>query len=483
MGRSAVAVNGWFIFFGLLWAHILFLLWLAKTGRMQKWNLSLLLGLILMIRTKKGRKTLDVLARPKRFWNILGDFGTVLSLVGMVAMTAVMVFGLLVTFQRGADIEPLRGNEILIIPGVTPFLPLWYGIAALIITLVVHEGGHGVLARANDLKVKTLGLLVAVVPIGAFVEPDEDDLNAATRRKRLRVFAAGATINILLAGILLFAFAGMVGQSEPVDGIPIIGVSDNSAAKIAGIRTGDVIVGLDGMPALDNEAFTGLMANKTPGQQVEVQMRSGSVRTATLDDRWNGALDEEAQNLILSLPAKEQWTDEHAGIIAYCDAHVGAGNYDDGGTCSDGLARLAFLGIVHYPIQEIFDTLTDPLGNNGLNLLVYVSLPIGEVRDNPVLSFYLPTFFEEPFQGFWIIATLTFWVFWINLMVGLTNILPMLPLDGGHIFRDAVSGIVEKVKPAMARENRERMVGRMAGGMSFLILGAFLLQIFLPRFM
>ncbi len=478
-----MAVNGWFIFFGLLWAYILFLLWLAKTGRMQKWNLSLLLGLVLMIRTTKGRKTLDVLAKPKRFWNILGDFGTVLSLVGMVLMTAVMVFSLIFTFRRGDELQPLAGNEILIIPGVTPFLPLWYGIAALIITLVVHEGGHGVLARANNLKVKSLGLLFAIVPVGAFVEPDEEELSEAPRRHRLRVFAAGATINILLASVLLFAFAGMVGQSEPVDGIPIIGVSDDSAAELAGIRTGDVIVGLDGIPALDNAAFTGLMANKTPGQQVQVDLRSGSVRTATLGDRWNGALDEDAQNMILSLPAEAEWTDEHAGIIAYCDTHVGKGQYTDGGTCSDGLQQLAFLGIVHYPIQDIYDTLTHPLGNNGLNLLAYVSLPIGEVRDNPVLSFYLPTFFEEPFQGFWIIATLTFWVFWINLMVGLTNILPMLPLDGGHIFRDAIGGVVAKVKPAMQREHRDRFVGRAAGAMSFLILGAFLLQIFLPRFM
>ncbi len=478
-----MAVNGWFIFFGLLWAYILFLLWLAKSGRMAKWNLSLMLGLVLMIRTQKGRKTLDVLAKPKRFWNVLGDFGTVLSLVGMVLMTAVMVFSLAFTIRRGDELQPLAGNEILIIPGVTPFLPLWYGIAALIITLVVHEGGHGVLARANNLKVKSLGLLYAIVPIGAFVEPDEEELVKAPRRHRLRVFAAGATINILLATVLLFVFAGMVGQTEPVEGIPIIGVSQDSAADLAGIRTGDVIVGLDGRPTLDNAAFSAVIADKVPSQQVVVDLRGGSTRTATLGDRWNGALDEQAQLRILELPDQADWTAEHEGIIAYCDAFVGAGNYTDGGTCSDGLQRLPFLGISHYPVETLYATLSQPFGNNGVNLLVYISMPINEVRDNPVLSFYLPTFFEEPFQGFWIIATLVFWTFWINLMVGLTNILPMLPLDGGHIFRDAVSSIVERVKPAMERATRDRVVGRAAGIMSFMILGAFLAQIFLPRFM
>jgi membrane-associated protease RseP (regulator of RpoE activity) len=66
-------------------------------------------------------------------------------------------------------------------------------------------------------------------------------------------------------------------------------------------------------------------------------------------------------------------------------------------------------------------------------------------------------------------------------MVGLTNILPMLPLDGGHIFRDAVGGLVQKVRPAMEAAKRERLVSWTAGAMSLLILGAFILQILGPR--
>lgn len=481
-----MAVNGWMIFFGLLWAYIVFLFWLVRSGRMQKWNLSLMLGIVLMIRTQRGKGLIDKIAKPKRLWNVFGDFGTVLTLVGMVLMTLVMLFTITVVLDRDAGVEPLRASEILVIPGINPFVPLWYGIAALIITLVVHEGGHGILARANNLRVKSLGLLFAIVPIGAFVEPDEDEMHEAPRRQRLRVFAAGATINIVLAGALMFAFAGMVAQAEPVEGVPILGITEDSGAQAAGLRTGDVMVSIDGTPTPDNDAFSDAMDNKSVGQEVELALRDGRTLHATLGDRWNGALDENGQELILSLPSRNgTHTPQQEAAREHCDRLLGQGDYtpagDDGGACADGLAMLSFLGISHFPIEQLQAELAAPFGNSGINFLRYISLPIGEVRGQPVLSVYLPTFFEEPFDGFWILATLVFWVFWVNLMVGLTNILPMLPLDGGHIFRDAVGGVFARVRPRMEPERRERAVGRLAGIMSFVILGAFLLTIFGPR--
>ena len=66
-------------------------------------------------------------------------------------------------------------------------------------------------------------------------------------------------------------------------------------------------------------------------------------------------------------------------------------------------------------------------------------------------------------------------------MVGLTNILPMLPLDGGHIFRDAVGAVVDKVRPGMDKQRQEKFVGRAAAWVSLFILAAVLLQFFGPR--
>jgi membrane-associated protease RseP (regulator of RpoE activity) len=479
-----VAVNGWYVFFGLLWAYIVFLFWLVRSGRMEKWNLALMLGIVLMIRTNRGKGTIDYIAKPKKFWNFFGDFGTILTLVGMVLMTAVMLLSLSVVLDSDSGLEPLAGNEILIIPGVTPFLPLGYGIVALIVTLVVHEGGHGVLARANNLKVKSLGLLYAIVPIGAFVEPDEDEMKEAPVRHRLRVFAAGATVNIVLAAILVFVFAAMAGQAEPVDGVPILGVTVGSAAESAGLVTGDTIASIDGVAMSTPLAFSKAMELHRPGDVISMETRNGAVLDATLGDRWSDGLTEAQQIATANLTDNRSMdaTPLQRSVRATCDQVLGPQNYTDGGDCGDQFLQVAFLGVSHFPVDGLQAVLSDPFGDNGRNFLFYVSMPIGEVRGDPYLSFYIPTFLEEPFEGFWVIGTMIYWIFWINLMVGLTNILPMLPLDGGHIFRDAVGVVVAKVRPAMERERRERMVGKMAAIMSFIILGTFLLSVLGPRF-
>jgi membrane-associated protease RseP (regulator of RpoE activity) len=99
---------------------------------------------------------------------------------------------------------------MLVIPGVT--IPFWYGIIGLITVLVVHEFAHGILARSENVAIKSMGaILVTIIPIGAFVEPDEEELKAKDRMPRMRVYAAGSFANILLAifaGLALIAFYG-----------------------------------------------------------------------------------------------------------------------------------------------------------------------------------------------------------------------------------------------------------------------------------
>ncbi|HEX2066541.1 MAG TPA: site-2 protease family protein, partial [Candidatus Thermoplasmatota archaeon] len=209
-------MEGVYVALGLLAAYLALVVWLVQTGRLQRWNLSLMLGVILMVRTQRGKGLLDVLARPRRLWNAFADAGTVVTLAGMALMTLVFAWSVWFSLQPGSGLQPLGASEILVIPGVNPFVPLWYGLVALIFTLVVHEGGHGILARANQMRVKSMGLLVAVVPIGAFVEPDDEDLRLASRRRRLRVFAAGPTVNLTFAVLALVGFSAMVGAATPV---------------------------------------------------------------------------------------------------------------------------------------------------------------------------------------------------------------------------------------------------------------------------
>jgi membrane-associated protease RseP (regulator of RpoE activity) len=465
-------VSGWTIFFSLLGAYMVFLVWLVRSGRLEKWNLGLLLGIILMMRTQRGRRALEIIARPKRFWNALGDVGTVVAFLGMAAMTFVMIALLPVVLSPRNAVQPLGASEILVIPGVNPFVPLWYGLIALVVTLVVHEGGHGILAMANKMRVKSLGLLFAIVPIGAFVEPDEDDMVQASRRNRLRVFAAGPTLNFVTWGVTLAIFAGMAGAATAIAGAPIATVTADAPAANGGILPGDILTGGDGTSFADWTGFTAFMQTKAPGDTVTFTLHEGGTRAVTLGDRWSRELNDAQRSHILN---------EEEGWQAMC-ARSGAADAQSGGECAEALQQSAFLGISTLR-TDVPGVLSQPFSDGGRNFLLYAALPIGEVRGQPYLSGYLPDFHETPFDSsvYWPLLLLAFWVSWINLMVGLTNILPMLPLDGGHLFRDGVAGVLGRLRPKLAPERRDKIVGRLAGVVSFTILIAFLLQIFGPR--
>ena len=43
------------------------------------------------------------------------------------------------------------------------------------------------------------------------------------------------------------------------------------------------------------------------------------------------------------------------------------------------------------------------------------------------------------------IVELCFWLIWVNILLGLTNLIPILPFDGGHLFKDMMHGAIEKL--------------------------------------
>lgn len=446
-------VDGWLIAIGLLVAYVVFVVWLVQSGRMAKWNLSLMLGFALMVRTHRGKRLIEAIARPKAFWNAFGDLSTAVTVLGMALMAPLMVVLAYETLTN-PDIDALAANEILVIPGVNPFVPLWYGLVALIVTLVVHEGGHGILARANGLRVKSLGLLFAVVPIGAFVEPDEDDLKAAPRRRRLRVFAAGPGVNIAFAAILLAVVAGMAGATTLREGVHVAAVVQDGPAQQAGLTGGDILLSGDGVPLPDWAAFQAFMDGRAPGETVTFAVRhiGGTLEDVpvTFASRWSALSDGERDDLAREDPAQ-----------------------------AEQLQRQAYLGVYQPRDASYF---AHPL-RSGIDFAFLTSAPIGEVRGQPVLSVYLPAFYATPFDAdlYWILFNLAFWVFWLNLMVGLTNILPLGILDGGHIFRDTVGAIVARLRPGLDAERQDRITKGASRAMSWVIGIAFLLQIFGPR--
>ncbi|WP_292463932.1 site-2 protease family protein [Methanolobus sp.] len=274
-----------FTVFLLYW---LLVIALKKKGILEKYNISTY-GPVLMIRTTRGLSLLDKLAKPKKAWRLFADIGIRLMFIGMIAMFLIVILSdiaLLSSIGTNSVPEPGKFNEarnIFLIPGVNEFIPLTWGIIALIVTLVVHEFSHAILCRVENIRVKSMGILLALVPIGGFAEPDEKELfgkeeeeednrpdpygdrrlgirihddepvkkkvaseKMATRTQRSRILAAGVMANFVVALIAFsLLFGPVLGAISPIGNTMIVDVEEDSAAYTAGLRQGMVITQLD----------------------------------------------------------------------------------------------------------------------------------------------------------------------------------------------------------------------------------------------
>ena len=232
------------------------------------------------VHTKRGRDFIDWVATPKRFWRAWTNFGLGTAIVIMVGMFLfLLVQGILILQNPPAPSAVNQPQNFLVIPGVNDFLPLSVApeiIFGLLVGLVVHEGGHGILCRVEDIKIESMGLfLFTILPLGAFVEPDEESQRKADRGGKSRMFAAGVTNNFAVT-IVAFAllFGPVIGSIAVAPGMAVAGSYDGSPAAAAGIGQGDRITAVGGAP-VDNETTLQSALRSTDAAQVEVELDGG----------------------------------------------------------------------------------------------------------------------------------------------------------------------------------------------------------------
>ena len=236
-------------------------------------------GPLLTIHTQRGRQFLDWLAQPKRFWRAWGNVGVGITVIVMVLSGFIVVASVfaIVAQPEGAAIQ--NPQNVLVIPGVNDFLPLSAApeiIFGLLVGLVVHEGGHGLLCRVENIDIDSMGVaLFALIPIGAFVEPDADNQREADRGAQTRMFAAGITNNFAITAIALLLLVGPIAASVAVvPGAPVGDTLPGSGAEAAGLGHGDVITAIDGQP-VDNESHLEDVVDEVDDATVEVSLRDG----------------------------------------------------------------------------------------------------------------------------------------------------------------------------------------------------------------
>ena len=221
------------IVFGLIYKH-------RKTIEIKGY-------ILFMKRTKRFRNIIDKIAKKSpKFWKILGTIGVVICILFMVYgvfwlfdIANKIATGIITTPQLALVLPSLTSTGY-VGPGLI-LIPFWFWIIIIAAILIPHELAHGIIARAEKVKLKSVGLILLAIFPGAFVEPDEKQLQKKKLWPQLRIFAAGSAANFLVAGIVLILLTSVIWPGITSPGLEIANITENSPAYNAGMRKGMII--------------------------------------------------------------------------------------------------------------------------------------------------------------------------------------------------------------------------------------------------
>lgn len=344
----------------------------------------------------------------------------------MPVITALAIFlivgSLMVMFSNAAAREGVRGigpQANLLIPGINPYLPLTYGWAALVITIIIHEAGHGIVARVYNIRVDSTGVVLFLgIPIGAFVNIEREELNRATLRQKSAVLTAGPLNNMILAGASLIALYFLVSTLTPLPpdpnspqfGVMVVNVNPGSLAESIGMAPGSAIQYVAGQQVKTLEELGTLLSNNL-GQTIGITWIEPDGETVTRS---------------LTLPSTR---DPTRGI----------------------------LGVGVTPLspdpQAVLDRYMGAFGTNPLALLLPPTMQQGAVPYSDLMApKYTSSVFGDSFAP---VANLLFWLWFINFNVGIFNALPIGPLDGGQLYGAMIEN---RVKSKVFAKNAATML-------------------------
>jgi membrane-associated protease RseP (regulator of RpoE activity) len=241
----------------------------------------------------------------------------------------------------------------------------------------------------------------------------------------------------------------MSAVQPATNGLEVFEVIEDSPAYNLGIRQRTIITAINGTDLTSYETFEErrdkyieimdkTKANDTINISFMVDAQSDSItKEITLMDRYNYTHVEEYKGM------------GHNGIYSFT------------------------------PVEEHLKILKNPIGERfPVGFLFFYILPLIGYFDgyNPIVAPFTESYVITgplgalPTDVFWIIVNALYWIFWLNLAVGLFNVLPMVPLDGGFLFNDAIGSLVKRVKKGITDEKKDKIVKNISLVISLLIL-------------
>ena len=333
-------------------------------------------------------------------------------------------------------------------------------VLSIIAMLVLHELGHFLVARWAGMQVTEFFLGfgprlwsvrrgettygVKAIPAGAYVRitgmnsldvVDPADEQRTYRQqsypKRMAVVLAGSATHFAIALFLLVVVYAVVGTPDP-DRWVVGEVVPGSTAAAVNVRAGDRILSVDGVETTRFDEF-GTVVRSVPGDLVDVVVqRDGEamVHRAVIGERVGvdgvvtGFFGVGADRFLVTMgPVRA--TGE--AVVRFADLAWMSVKGLVGLFTPDGLAGF-FAGAVGPSEATTGDPSTVP-NNSPAPVVEPAADPVDDER---LLSIYgAARLGSAMFDDGW--STYVWFLILVNVFVGVFNLVPLLPFDGGHV--------------------------------------------------
>jgi len=335
-------------------------------------------------------------------------------------------------------------------------------VLALLVSVVLHEGGHFVTAKLFGMKATQffVGFGPTVwsrrkgeteygfkaIPAGGFVKivgmttleelSEDDDARAFYRfpaGRRAIVLVAGSTMHFILAVVLVFGAlllspsmtsasvigppASCLSSDATAAAKACTGTGNASPAQAAGLRAGDRLISVGGRPVTTfSQLRDAIRADQDAAPLAVRYQRDGAVHTAQITP-------------LLQTQPKDGGGTQRVPVLGITPqvAHVGPvtaarKTITTLGTFVTGTVS----SLAHFPqrISTIFSPHRDPNGAVGV---IGISRVSGDLLSGGIGSGGGGVGWDTRIGDFLLLVA------GVNLFVGFFNLLPLLPLDGGHL--------------------------------------------------
>ena len=321
------------------------------------------------------------------------------------------------------------------------FINIWWFVfvVGLLISVFLHELGHFVTARMTGMKATQFFIGfgprlwsfrrgeteygVRALPLGAFVRiigmSDMDPVDPADEQRtyrvksyprRLLVITAGSLMHMVIAILLLFTVYSIAGETVIGEGARVSRVEMSGPAAVAGVLPEDVITAINGVEVRDPSALGTEIRSYPPGTTVRVDLvREGSPQT-----------------LFIGLGAN---IDESSTLFGQAYLGVASGQVfstrDHSVLSAAGSSVTDIFPIAWESTKGVIKVL------NPVNIFGHLTGSNDDITTRPTTVVGITGISDDVGESEGFIGIL-FLLAVLNVFVGVFNMFPLLPLDGGH---------------------------------------------------